>query len=153
MRRRPSAPIAALTVALLAAGCASPPTAGPSVEPAPAAATATATATAQQEAATLEARRAIERGIELFERGRFAESVRTLQESPEIVAAPAALRVQALKYVAFGQCVTARRLACRRTVDALLALEPGFALLPAEAGHPAWGPEFERAIRQTRASR
>ena len=107
----------------------------------------------QQEAATLEARRSIERGIELFERGRFVESIRLLQESPEIMAAPASLRVQALKYVAFGQCVTARRLACRRTVEALLALEPGFVLLPAELGHPAWGPEFERARSQARASR
>ncbi len=92
-----------------------------------------------------EGRRWLERGVVLFEQGRFAESLRLLQESPEIAADGVEVRSQSLKVQAFVQCVTGRRAACRRTFDALLALDPAFALAPAEAGHPSWGPEFERA--------
>jgi hypothetical protein len=95
--------------------------------------------------ASSEGRRWLERGIALFEQGRFAEAVRVLQASPEIVADDLAVRTQSLKYQAFGQCVTGRKTACRRTFDALLSLDPAFALAPAEAGHPSWGPAFEQA--------
>lgn len=92
-----------------------------------------------------EGRRWLERGVAHFEQGRFAESLRLLQESPEILADVPAVRVEALKYIAFGQCVTGRRAACRRSFDALLVLDPSFVLGAAEAGHPSWGQEFERA--------
>jgi hypothetical protein len=87
----------------------------------------------------------LERGIAQFEQGRFTESLRLLQESPEILADVPAVRTEALKYIAFGQCVTGRRAACRRSFDALLVLDASFSLSAAEAGHPSWGQEFERA--------
>jgi len=102
-------------------------------------------ATMSRPTETSEGRRWLERGIEQFEQGRFADAIRLLQESPEIAADAPEVRAEALKYIAFAQCVSGRRIACRRTFDALLLLDPGYALNAAEAGHPAWGPEFERA--------
>jgi hypothetical protein len=92
-----------------------------------------------------EGRRWLERGVAQFEQGRFADAIRTLQESPEIAADGPQVRAQALKYVAFAQCVSDRRAACRRTFEALLALDPSFTLAPAESGHPMWEPELARA--------
>ena len=125
----------ALASALVAAG-ATAPGAGPPAAPAAADARAPG---------PTEGRRWLDRGIALFEQGRFADAVRLLQESPEIAADGVEVRVQSLKYQAFGLCVTGRAAACRRSFDALLALDPSFVLAPAEAGHPSWGREFDRA--------
>ncbi|MFZ4756973.1 MAG: TssQ family T6SS-associated lipoprotein [Burkholderiaceae bacterium] len=133
----------ALGTLLLAGGCALVPVDAPEPAPAP-------VAVARPPEPT-EGRRWLDRGIAQFEQGKFVESLRILQESPEIDIDGPEVRAQALKYVAFNQCVTARRAACRRTFDALLTLDPGFALAPVEAGHPVWGPEFERARAAARA--
>ena len=132
-----------LGVALLAGGCALVPVDAPAPPPAPVA--------TPKPAEPSEGRRWLDRGIAQFEQGKFVESLRILQESPEIDVDRPEVRAQALKYVAFNQCVTARRAACRRTFDALLTLDPGFALAPVEAGHPVWGPEFERASAAAKA--
>lgn len=109
---------------------------------------------APRAAAPSDGQRAIERAVAAFEQGRFAESTRLLQDTPELLAEPVEVRVQALKWLAFNHCVAGRRASCRRAFDALLALDPSFALAPAESGHPAWGAEFERArAAASRASR
>jgi hypothetical protein len=135
--------LAAIAAGLLVAGCATAPGGGGT--DAPGAAVPAAATAAPRPPEPSEGRRWLDRGIALFEQGRFAEAVRLLQESPEIAADGVEVRAQSLKYQAFGQCVTGRQAACRRSFDALLALDPSFALLPAEAGHPSWGREFERA--------
>lgn len=129
---------AALAAALLAAGCASVPADTADGPP-------EAGAAGARPSTPSEGRRWLERGIALFEQGRFAEAVRLLQESPEIAADGVEVRAQSLKYQAFGQCVSGRQAACRRSFEALLALDPAFALAPEEAGHPTWGREFARA--------
>lgn len=136
--------LAAIAAGLLVAGCATAPGGGGTDAPGRAAPAATA-ATAPRPPEPTEGRRWLDRGIALFEQGRFAEAVRLLQESPEIAADGVDVRAQSLKYQAFGQCVTGRQAACRRSFDALLALDPAFALTPAESGHPSWGREFDRA--------
>ena len=139
---RPVAIPFAIAAVLLGGGCATAPgdTGGGSR-----AATGVAVPAAVARPEPSEGRRWLERGIALFEQGRFAESLRLLQESPEILADGVEVRAQSLKFQAFAQCVTGRQVACRRSFDALLALDPSFALAPAEAGHPSWGREFERA--------
>ncbi len=140
----------AVAAALLVAGCASAP-GGPA--DADAGGGASAAATAPRPPEPTGGRRWLDRGIALFEQGKFADAVRLLQESPEIAADGADVRAQSLKYQAFGQCVTGRQAACRRSFDALLVLDPAFALTPAEAGHPSWGREFERARAAAAAGR
>lgn len=130
-------PGARVTAVLLAAGvalggCGSLPTAD-DVPPPPSA------------VGPSEGQRQLERAIAAFGQGRFPESTRLLQETPELFAEPVAVRVQVLKWLAFNHCVAGRRGACRRAFDALFALEPAFDLAPAESGHPSWGAEFDRA--------
>jgi hypothetical protein len=99
-----------------------------------------------------EGRKTLDRAVAQFEQGKFAEAIRTIQESPEIVADGPAVRGLSLKTLAFAQCVAGRRPACRRSFDALLALDPSFELAPAETGHPSWGPEFDRARAAAKAA-
>ena len=94
--------------------------------------------------------------VALYDRGQYGEAIRALQTSPGIWAASVTTRTTAYKYLAFSQCVLNRRKACRESFDALLTLDPGFELAPAEAGHPQWGPVFKVAKAATlraRASR
>lgn len=87
----------------------------------------------------------LDAGIARYERGQYGEAIRTLQSSAAIWAASGATRVTAFKYLAFSQCVSNRRKACRESFEALLQLDPKFELAANEAGHPQWGPVFRAA--------
>jgi hypothetical protein len=139
---RPVISIVTIAAAVLIAGCAAPGGSTPVDDASVRAADAPGPSGPVEPS---EGRKVLDRAIALFEQGRFAESMRLLQESPAILADGPLVRVQALKTLAFGQCVTGRRAACHRSFEAVLALEPSFELAPAEAGHPSWGPAFERA--------
>lgn len=83
-------------------------------------------------------------GIELYNKGAYNDAIKRLA-APEIVAGPKAVQVQALKYTAFSYCVTSRQTLCRQSFEKAFKLDPSFALLPGENGHPLWGPAFARA--------
>lgn len=83
-------------------------------------------------------------GVESYDAGNFGSAIRALN-APEIEQSDTATRVEAGKYLAFSYCVTNRRTLCRKAFDRILALDPTFALAPAEAGHPLWGPVFVQA--------
>lgn len=82
-------------------------------------------------------------GISAYENGSYPESARQLQ-----AALDAGLgnpdQVRAHKYLAFIHCVSGRQTACRNEFRKAVAIDPDFELAPAEAGHPMWGPVFER---------
>lgn len=131
---RPLAAAAALTLALLVGGCATVQDWAGSVG---------GTASASSPAAE-QGRRRLAEGVGLYEAGDFGGAIRALN-APEIEQADSATRVEAGKYLAFSYCVTKHRTLCRHTFDRILAIDPGFALAPAEAGHPLWGPVFVQA--------
>lgn len=83
-------------------------------------------------------------GIRLYDNGDFDDAIARLSE-PEVRAAPAPMRVEALKYIAFSHCVTRDLLDCRLAFDTALALDRDFELGRGEGGHPMWGPVFEGA--------
>ncbi len=83
-------------------------------------------------------------GIELYNKGAYNDAIKRLA-APEIAAGPKAGQVQALKYTAFSYCVTSRQTLCRQSFEKAFKLDPSFALLPGENGHPLWGPAFARA--------
>ena len=56
-------------------------------------------------------------------------------------------RAAAHKLLAFVYCTSARVAACEAEFRAARADDPGFALTKAEAGHPLWGPVYQR-VRQ-----
>ena len=83
-------------------------------------------------------------GIELYNKGAYNDAIKRLA-APEIAAGSKAGQVQALKYTAFSYCVTSRQTLCRQSFEKAFKLDPSFALLPGENGHPLWGPAFARA--------
>jgi hypothetical protein len=89
-------------------------------------------------------RQKLAEGVALYEAGDFVGAIRALN-APEIGRSDAAARIEANKYLAFSYCVTNRRTLCRRSFDRVLTIDPAFALKPAEAGHPLWGPVFVQA--------
>lgn len=160
--QRPLVAAAALALALLIGGCATvqdpaEPAGGTSAEraerppeppverqPTESAAGTDAERADKASAATNPGRRKLAEGLELYEAGNFAGAIRALS-APEIEQSDPATRVEAGKYLAFSYCVTNRRTLCRRTFDRVLTIDSGFALKPAEAGHPLWGPVFVQA--------
>ena len=53
-------------------------------------------------------------------------------------------RAAAHKLLAFVYCTSNRAKACEDEFRAALVDDPGFALSKAEAGHPQWGPVYQR---------
>lgn len=83
-------------------------------------------------------------GIRLYDDGDFKSAIARLS-SVEIRSAPAAIRVEALKYIAFSYCVTSDFRDCRHAFDTALGIDAGFELGKGEGGHPMWGPVFRQA--------
>ena len=83
-------------------------------------------------------------GIRRYDNGDFDDAIAIL-DAPEVRSAPAAMRLEALKYIAFSYCVTQHAADCRHAFDTALAIDPDFALGKGEGGHPMWGPVFEQA--------
>jgi curli biogenesis system outer membrane secretion channel CsgG len=87
---------------------------------------------------------ALRDGIELYNKGAYAEAIKRLG-APEITSGAKATQVQALKYTAFSYCVSNRATMCRMAFEKAFKLDPAFDLLPGEHGHPLWGPVFAKA--------
>ena len=83
-------------------------------------------------------------GFRRYDNGRFQEAIAVLN-TPEMQAAPAPIRVEALKYTAFSYCVTEDYARCRHAFDLAFAIDAGFDLRNSERGHPMWGPVFDAA--------
>lgn len=83
-------------------------------------------------------------GIGLYDNGDYQKAISKLSElvSQEV---PLAIRVEALKYIAFSYCVMERYPECRHAFDSALKIDADFELGPSEGGHPMWGPIFEQA--------
>jgi len=57
-------------------------------------------------------------------------------------------QVTALKHSAFSLCLLGKRIPCRNEFGKIFAIEPGFDLAPAEAGHPSWSKTFAEAKKR-----
>ena len=88
-------------------------------------------------------------GLRLYRAGQYDDAIARFAA----VQSPPSLRVQALKYTAFGHCVTNRLPLCQRAFQDALALSPAFRLTKAEQGHPVWGPVFTKALQQSQPAR
>lgn len=77
-----------------------------------------------------------------FEDGNYVASMTSLQKLVGNSAATKKEKLQAYKYLAFIHCISSREKMCRESFEKAFALDPGFSLTQAEAGHPVWGPVF-----------
>lgn len=80
-----------------------------------------------------------------YQTGAYGEVIRAVARSSDLATAPLDMRIEALKLQAFSYCVTGYRVLCEDDFKRILVLDPKFELSPAEIGHPAWGPAFQRA--------
>ncbi len=153
-------PIQLATIALLIAGCATPPPA--SVNYPAAAAKPPVTVTQPPTLAPPTAapvppvgpavdvnanERALVSAIESYDRGEFPSAIRQLTPMVTDASLDPAQLLRALKTLAFSQCSTNAVTACRQTFERALKADPTFDLAAAERGHPTWGPQFIRARR------
>jgi len=80
-----------------------------------------------------------------YDAGRYGDVIRRVARSDALAAAPDDLRIEAFKLQAFSYCVNDYAQLCQDAFGRILQIRPDFTLAPSEAGHPQWGPVFERA--------
>jgi hypothetical protein len=83
-----------------------------------------------------------------YSAGRYGDVIRSVATSDTLAASTKAVRIEAYKLQAFSYCVSRYPQLCEDSFSRILALDPAFVLAPNEAGHPAWGPVFQRAREQ-----
>ncbi len=147
--------------ALGLAGCAAPP-----VEPAPAAVVATpappkpevkpvipepVAPPAPKEPSASE--KALAGALATYERGDYGAAIRQLTPLTTDNSLDQASQLQALKSLAFSECLSRKITACRKTFEHAFQLDNQFDLAPAEQGHPVWGPQFLRARKAVLGSK
>ena len=90
----------------------------------------------------------LQSGIKNYDEGRLAQAQSNF-EGALAAGLNQGDQVTAHKYLAFIHCVSKRERQCRAHFRSALELDPAFDLMPAEAGHPMWGPVF-RSVKKTR---
>jgi Tfp pilus assembly protein PilF len=118
----------ALTVAL--AGCAVP-------QPAP----------GLMDVAERPAEKALLAGMRAYDDAQYVQAEQALTQALRSGLASPRDRAAAHKHLAFIYCTSNRVPACETEFRAARAADPGFTLSKAEAGHPLWGPVWQR-VRQ-----
>lgn len=83
-------------------------------------------------------------GLKEYEAGRYNEALSALQAALQAGLPAQADQIRARKYSAFVYCLSKRGKQCRAEFKQIFAIEPGFELLPAELGHPAWTSAYRR---------
>lgn len=85
----------------------------------------------------------LDRGIREYDEGDYRVSARTIQGALD-TGLTTRSQARAHKYLAFIHCISAQPSGCRNEFQLALAADPGMQLKPEEAGHPIWGPVFQR---------
>lgn len=138
-----------LALALICSACAQLPD---TVPPPPADSPAAPTTEATPPPPPVEpskAQLALATGIASYENGSYKLAARQIQSALTLGLADGEDRAQAHKYLAFMHCVSGRPRNCREEFGKAIDADSKFDLMPAEAGHPTWGPVF----RKLKASR
>jgi Tfp pilus assembly protein PilF len=120
--------LAALLLALLA-GCVVPPSPG------------------LMDVSERPAEKALLAGMRAYEDGQYPQAEQSLNQALTAGLASPKDRAAAHKYLAFIFCTSSRVPACEAQFRAARGDDPAFALSKAEAGHPQWGPVYQRVQR------
>ncbi|ARP78326.1 TssQ family T6SS-associated lipoprotein [Bordetella genomosp. 6] len=80
-----------------------------------------------------------------YSAGAYGDVIRQVAHADALAQAPQAMRIEAWKLQAFSYCVTDHQVLCEAGFRRILQADRTFMLEPNEAGHPQWGPVFERA--------
>lgn len=129
MSSRPAAFGIATLLALLSA-CAQPPVAPPAV--------------GLLDVAERPAERALLAGMRAYEDAQYPQAEKQLQAALQGNLVSPRDRAAAHKLLAFIFCTSNRMTDCEVQFRAARAADAGFALSKSEAGHPLWGPVYQR---------
>ena len=129
MSSRPAALAIATLLALLTA-CAQAPVAPPAV--------------GLLDVAERPAERALLAGMRAYEDAQYAQAEKQLQAALQGNLVSPRDRAAAHKLLAFIFCTSNRMTDCEVQFRAARAADAGFALSKSEAGHPLWGPVYQR---------
>lgn len=93
-------------------------------------------------------------GVREYEEGNYLNSTEALKSALDAESADKTVKVNAYKYLAFIQCISAKEELCKEYFNKVLEIDQDFELTAAEAGHPIWGPAF-RSVKdaQSRTTR
>nr|WP_211485637.1 TssQ family T6SS-associated lipoprotein [Achromobacter ruhlandii] len=105
-------------------------------------------ASAPEQPPTPEALEQLQRVRDQYSAGQYGEVIRGVARSDELAASSKAVRIEAYKLQAFSYCVSRYTQLCEDSFSRILQIDPNFELAPNEAGHPVWGPVFQRAKSQ-----
>jgi hypothetical protein len=83
-------------------------------------------------------------GIRAYEDAQYPESEKQLQQALQFGLASGRDRATAHKHLAFIYCSNRRTIECEAAFKSAKKADPTFALSKSEAGHPLWGPVYQR---------
>ncbi len=118
------------TLLALLTACAQPPVAPPAV--------------GLLDVAERPAERALLAGMRAYEDAQYPQAEKQLQAARQGNLVSPRDRAAAHKLLAFIFCTSNRITDCEVQFRAARAADPGFALSKSEAGHPLWGPVYQR---------
>jgi len=113
------------------AGCAQPPTAPAGLI----------------DVAERPAEKALLAGIRAYDDAQYAQAEKQLQAALQAGLTSPRDRAAAHKLLAFVYCTSNRVADCEAQFRSARAADPAFALSKSEAGHPLWGPVYQRVQR------
>jgi Tfp pilus assembly protein PilF len=90
------------------------------------------------------AERALLAGMRAYDDGQYGPAEERLQQALQTGLASPKDRATAHKHLAFIFCTSKRVLDCEAQFRAARRVDPAFALSRSEAGHPVWGPVWQR---------
>jgi hypothetical protein len=90
------------------------------------------------------AEKALLAGLRAYDDAQYAQAEQSLTQALRIGLGSSKDRAAAHKVLAFIYCTSDRVPACETQFRAARAADPAFALSRAEAGHPQWGPVYQR---------
>lgn len=85
--------------------------------------------------------RLLQEGLKTYEDAEYNKAIKSFQDALK-EALTDANQMTAHKFMAFSYCLTNRTTLCRAEFESIFKIDANFDLLPAEAGHPSWGPSF-----------
>jgi hypothetical protein len=96
------------------------------------------------EVAERPAEKALLAGLRAYDDAQYPGAEKQLQAALQAGLASPRDRAAAHKHLAFIYCTSNRSADCEAAFRAARAADPAFALSKSEAGHPVWGPVYQR---------
>jgi hypothetical protein len=94
------------------------------------------------------AEKALLAGLRAYDDAQYPQAEKLLTQSLDAKLASPKDRAAAHKVLAFIYCTSDRLPACEAQFRAARAADPAFALSKSEAGHPQWGPVYQKVLQR-----